>query len=345
MAYADSIRTTDYTREELATLIDGNRIVGEAPLTSGTQPNYTVTLSPAPAAYFAGMEITVRVHATNTAGPVYIDVNGLGAKLIRVRSLTGSGSRNLYYHEFLLGNTARLVYDGASFVLDNPAGGFHLDTNLAPTTSGTAPNYELTYYPQDIGVPTYGRTIDFICHETLTSGTPTLNVNGTGARNLVVKQYSTVERALLPFELNFGGTYRATYYDGAWQVHNPEYGGGLTSFTPSVAAGAGTATITFDDCVYCWVSPRIVWVSYRLTLSQAGASTSYIKLTLPQNRTGSVDENLLPAYQSGLTGITEYAVRAALRETNYVWIYLNTFANIPIDTSYNLYIMGTYFAP
>jgi|DEB0MinimDraft_6_1074348.scaffolds.fasta_scaffold01054_8 hypothetical protein len=123
MAYADSIRTTDYTREELATLIDGNNTQGitnkqlsNAVTTAGTKPNYTVTLTPAPTAYVTGQVFAIRVHdtLTSTAGAT-LNVNGLGAKSLKITRY-GNVNRDITAYEFNQRSVYYVAYDGTDDV-------------------------------------------------------------------------------------------------------------------------------------------------------------------------------------------------------------------------------------
>jgi hypothetical protein len=116
MAYADSIRTTDYTREELASLIDGNRFVSQAVTTSGTAPNYTVTLTPAPTAYVNGEVFAIRVHSTlTTDAGATLNVNGLGAKALKVTRYL-SVLRDIVSYELNQRGVYYVVYDSTDDV-------------------------------------------------------------------------------------------------------------------------------------------------------------------------------------------------------------------------------------
>jgi len=140
MAYADDIRTTDYTREELANLIDGNRFVGEAVTTAGTVPAYTVTLTPAPSAYFDGMTFVINPHATlNTLSTSTLNVNGLGAKDLKV-SHNGSLTRPISAYELNETGYYVVTYNatGDHFIVHNPSCGYNIAfTPSVTSTSGT----------------------------------------------------------------------------------------------------------------------------------------------------------------------------------------------------------------
>ena len=141
MAYADSIRTTDYTREELATLIDGNHFIKEAVNTTGTRPNYEVTLSPAPAAYYDGMSLTVTIHSTLVSTGATLNVNGLGAKDLKITT-AGSGRRDPIIGELSLGQAYLVTYVSSlnSFQIANPTIGYETTayTPSITSNSGTA---------------------------------------------------------------------------------------------------------------------------------------------------------------------------------------------------------------
>lgn len=149
MAYADSIRTTDYTREELATLIDDNNTQGitnkqlsNAVLTAGTPPNYTATLTPAPTAYTQGMSFAIIIHSTLASlGGATLNVNGLGAKNLKVTT-SGSGRRDLIVAELSARQVYIVTYESAldSFQIANPtfSSGEVLFTTTIGSQAGTA---------------------------------------------------------------------------------------------------------------------------------------------------------------------------------------------------------------
>ena len=139
MAYADSIRTTDYTREELATLIDGNQFISQAVTTAGTAPNYTVTLTPAPSAYTTGQVFAIRIHsALLTYTGATLNVNGLGAKALKIATYNNSlrdpvavelGQRVVYYVSydgtddcFRIANPTRMNYASFTPTIGSSAG-------------------------------------------------------------------------------------------------------------------------------------------------------------------------------------------------------------------------------
>lgn len=83
---------------------------------SGSADSYVVTLSPAPAAYAAGMQILMRVAHTNT-GASTVNANSLGAVSI-VDNVTGGA---LTAGQLVENMIADLRHDGTRFRLMNPA--------------------------------------------------------------------------------------------------------------------------------------------------------------------------------------------------------------------------------
>lgn len=84
---------------------------------SGAVNAAIVTLTPAPAAYTAGLVVEVKIGTTNT-GATTINVNGLGAKAIQ------SNGAALVAGQLVAGQVYSLVYDGTNF---------QLQTTSAPT--------------------------------------------------------------------------------------------------------------------------------------------------------------------------------------------------------------------
>lgn len=83
--------------------------------------NYAVTLLPAPEELYPGMKITIIPHKTSAGITSRLNVNGLGNKLLRVRSYeAASGSATPPYPNFLLeGKPESLIYNGDFWVLQD----------------------------------------------------------------------------------------------------------------------------------------------------------------------------------------------------------------------------------
>lgn len=84
---------------------------------SGAANTITVTLSPAPVSYAAGM--TVRVNVANaTTGTTTINVNSLGAKT--VKKYSSGAIADLGSNDILAGQAVTFLYDGTYFILQSP---------------------------------------------------------------------------------------------------------------------------------------------------------------------------------------------------------------------------------
>jgi len=106
--------------------------------TSGSVPAYTVTLTPAPSAYFEGMTFVINPHATlNTLSTSTLNVNGLGAKELKV-SKNGSVTRNLSAYEINDSGYYVITYNasGDHFIVHNPSCGYNV--GFTPTLSASS---------------------------------------------------------------------------------------------------------------------------------------------------------------------------------------------------------------
>jgi len=83
----------------------------------GTANAQTVTLSPTPLAYTAGMRVRY-IPSANNSGATTINVNGLGAKSIFF------GGQACVGGEFISGSVVEIQYDGTNFHLVSHAGGW-----------------------------------------------------------------------------------------------------------------------------------------------------------------------------------------------------------------------------
>jgi hypothetical protein len=101
--------------------------------TGGVANAYTVTLNPAPAAYYEGMRILVKFHAANTVSTPTINVNGLGAK-----SIYKQGVNFLTVGELAQNSILGLVYYGAGYFCLDSSRDAHTLRGMFPVTSATA---------------------------------------------------------------------------------------------------------------------------------------------------------------------------------------------------------------
>ncbi len=84
---------------------------------SGASDAYAITLSPAPAAYVAGMAIAFKANTANT-GQATLDINGLGAKTIKKNY-----NEDLADNDIKAGSIVTVVYDGTNFQVQSVSGG------------------------------------------------------------------------------------------------------------------------------------------------------------------------------------------------------------------------------
>lgn len=103
--YAHSVRATQIQSGELGYV-----------LTTGTQPNYTLTPAVAHTGYVTGMEVRVKCHSSFASGTATVNLSGLGAKNI-VKAF--GSSTGISVGEFNGGGYYVLVYDGTSFAMTN----------------------------------------------------------------------------------------------------------------------------------------------------------------------------------------------------------------------------------
>lgn len=84
-------------------------------ISTGTQPNYTLTLTTPLTGYAAGTRVYFRCHSTFSSGTATLNVNALGAKNL-IKSYGGSA---ISLGELQSGGLYEAVYDGTAFVLVN----------------------------------------------------------------------------------------------------------------------------------------------------------------------------------------------------------------------------------
>lgn len=90
--------------------------------TGGTSTAYTLSVTPAPAAYEEGQSFNIKLHATPTTNSPTLNVNGLGAKAMRVRNIIGGaanfgalGANPLWAQA---GTILRVTYNGSFFTVE-----------------------------------------------------------------------------------------------------------------------------------------------------------------------------------------------------------------------------------
>lgn len=133
--------------KHMLSAIDGIRYAADA----GGDDTYEVTLTPAPTAYYAGMEVNFKPTTANT-GACTLNVNGLGAKTIKKNV-----SSDLATGDILAGQLVKVIYDGTNFqmVSDIPITtdtiGWNTYSAVIPTrSSADDPTYVMQFASVDL---------------------------------------------------------------------------------------------------------------------------------------------------------------------------------------------------
>jgi hypothetical protein len=86
---------------------------------SSADPNYNLSVSPAPLLYATGLRISFIPSFSNTVSS-NINLNGLGNKVIKKKTLAGLA--DLVANDIVSGQVLTVIYDGTFFVLDSSRG-------------------------------------------------------------------------------------------------------------------------------------------------------------------------------------------------------------------------------
>ncbi|NDF13036.1 MAG: hypothetical protein EB060_09525 [Proteobacteria bacterium] len=266
-AMSGSTRTVPATVGQVQ---DGNFIWGGT--SGGTSTAYTLTLSPAIAAYAAGQRFLFIANASNT-GAATLNVNGVGAKNIFLRS-TNAAAPTGYIRTNQL---CEVVYDGTQFQLSESAA--ELQSNAATylgQSSGTANALVLTPSPAITNSSYTGLLgfYNFYKDAAANTGACTINISGLGAINLVDRHGAALKAGMLQASLMYqmflnGNVAYLINPSSVWQ-----------SYTPTLTQSA-TVTFTTNDSQYKLLDNNTVVWQFNLTATSAGTASNAIQLTLP----------------------------------------------------------------
>jgi microcystin-dependent protein len=166
---------------------------------SGTN-TYTATLSPVPTAYNTSQVYPVVFTNANTSSAPTLNLNSLGAKTIKL-----PGGATVQAGDIPAGYLAFLQYDGADFIFLNPPSASGAQVTGA---SGTD-TYTATLVPAATAYVT-DRAYFIKFPNANSSTTPTLNLNGLGAKTIKVRGGGSVPagaiKANAPHVLVYDGT-------------------------------------------------------------------------------------------------------------------------------------------
>jgi hypothetical protein len=157
----DACLTKDGTNSPSAHLqwVNNNHWGGTS---GGSGTAHTVTLSPAPTTYYAGMEIKFIPGTENGSGGTTLNVNSLGAKAIK----TAQGE-DLQQFEMIASQVAHVIYDGTNFVLVNPT---PTRINWTPTYSGSGSLTTSSESTRFAWYSRFGQIVYFSVSATMTTG-------------------------------------------------------------------------------------------------------------------------------------------------------------------------------
>lgn len=211
--------------------------------TGGTSTAYTLTPSPAIAAYTTGQVFRFIANASNGANPT-LAVSGLVAKNI-VDNTSGSA---IGANRFVANKTYAVVYDGTQFRLLDDAGDVQNGGSVYGATSGGAANAQTLTLSPAITAYAAGQRFSFLAGFTNTAAA-TLNVNGVGAKNIF---NAATGAAIGAGEVVSGRAYDVLYDGTQFQllnditpVQNQDYIWlGTTGGAASVQTASATPAIT-----------------------------------------------------------------------------------------------------
>jgi len=143
--------------------------------TGGTAPAFTLTPTPALAAYVDGIEFEIKVHANGTLGSNTLNISGLGAK--NVKQYAASGSK--VPADLRSGMITKARYDGTDVVILNPLTARSDGPTIYYRASAPGNSANITISCDRVTVrDTSGSLLE------LTSVSLTLNTSTTGANGL-----------------------------------------------------------------------------------------------------------------------------------------------------------------
>ena len=218
-----------------------------------------------------------------------------------------------------------------------------LDVTKAVTTSATAPNYTVTLTPAPAAYFD-GMTFVVMFHSTLSVSTgATLNVNGLGARDIKIPGAGTGVRDPYTAELATNTPYVVCYSSSTADFHIISPTHSAETFTPTIGSASGTASLTSSTCTFSFFANKIL-VSYFLSISLTGATSSYITATLPFPRAADFDEMPIAAWMGNLSGATDRNCNAIMSTSGTIFFYRgDSFSDFPID-NFIIIASGVYQA-
>lgn len=225
---------------------------------AGANDTYVITLTNAPTAYVTGQVFYFKANTVNT-GACTLNVNGLGAKSLKMNS--GLDPVDGYIKALQI---VGVIYDGTNFQIFSVSGKPSVSQTGEETyiadTSASSTAYVATLVPAVVAYVT-GMVIRVKMINANTTTTPTLNVNGLGAKTIV----KLVSTALAVGDIA-ANMYCTFIYDGTnFVLQNPVanitvYKNGVTtkglsdsSTTQNIAHGGGAVPKFVEIVISTWL--------------------------------------------------------------------------------------------
>jgi hypothetical protein len=247
--------------------------------TGGTATAYTITLSPAITAYAAGQRFMFIANAANTSGGPTLNVNGVGARNMFLKS-TGAALPIGYIRN---GELYEAVYDGTQFRITSSSA--ELQSGLLTyigQSSGTANAITLTPSPAITNSSYTGLfgLYTFAKDASTNTDACTINVSGLGAINLLDREGVALKAGMLQDSRLYN-----VYFNGNLAyLLNPS--SVWISYTPTLTQSANV-TFTTNESKYKLIDNNTVVYAFHLTCTSAGTAANTITLTLPLNASWS----------------------------------------------------------
>ena len=235
----------------------------------GTANAQTVTLAPAPTAYYTGMRVVWLPAVANT-GAVTLNANALGAKNIFANGSACVGG------ELQTNLPAIAVYDGTQFQLTNPEVHANANASNLPTSAGTANAQTVTNSFPFTSLRT-GQYQWFLPGNANTGAT-TLAVDGLTAKNVFA--YGS---ALLGGELSTTIPALVKYDGTQWNLINPQDATGSFTITLTGMTATTTGTINWrivkGKYVTVWAATQISGTSNITVMTGTGIPAALVSST------------------------------------------------------------------
>ena len=256
---------------------------------TGSADNYALTLSPAPLAYTDGQLFWFVPQNSNTGASV-INVNGLGNVAI-----THQDFSPLLANELVNFHRYEIIFSGGAngFILINPEvtlispAQIQASTYLVATSnSGSANIYTAAMTPTLTSLGA-GTMIIFspVATNTNVSGVSpaTLNVDGLGAKNLMISSLDSAAIPVFAGGLIVGNSYEAMYDGTQWIVLNPSNlvtGELLVAQSWTYAPDSGAVNAYVITLPTVLVNSGVILAGTKVSFSTSNASTGASTLTV-----------------------------------------------------------------